>query len=126
MKARGKKKASRRAPVPVQNESALAALMGDHAGAGLENVDSESIAIPFLRVLQSNSPQCDEAQAEFMEGARPGMFLETVSGELFDGKRGIENLLHSDRLVAADHWTGHLSILRHAFACGAAGDLQGH
>lgn len=62
--------------------------IGAYAGAGLDTAGAESFAIPFLRVLQSNSPEVDEGHAKFINSARPGMLLNTVTGDLFDGKEG--------------------------------------
>ena len=45
------------------------------AGAGLENADADSFAIPFLTILQGQSP----AVVEGIEGARAGLFMDTVS-----------------------------------------------
>lgn len=58
----------------------------DDAGRGMENVDADSVAIPFLVVLQKNSPQCDPDQGEYMPDAKPGMLFNSVTRELFDGK----------------------------------------
>jgi hypothetical protein len=54
-----------------------------------EGADAQSYAIPYLVVLQSNSPQCDEDDGKYIDGAKPGMFLNTVTNELFDGKKGV-------------------------------------
>lgn len=59
---------------------------GNDFGAGMENVDESSFAIPFLRVLQSNSPQVNEDEPEYIEGAKAGMFFNTVTNQLFDGR----------------------------------------
>lgn len=59
-----------------------------YAGAGLEAAGAEAFAIPFLRVLQANSPEVDEVHARYMKDAKPGMLLNTVTQELFDGKEG--------------------------------------
>jgi hypothetical protein len=59
------------------------------AGAGLETADRDSYAIPFLVVLQSNSPQVDEDKDQYVDGAKPGMFYNTATDELFDGKEGV-------------------------------------
>jgi len=59
------------------------------AGGGLEGADKESYAIPFLRVIQKMSPQVDETAAEYMPDAKPGMLLNTVTGRLYDGKKGL-------------------------------------
>lgn len=48
------------------------------AGAGMENVDAQSVAIPFIVVLQGLSPQL-----ETVEGAKVGLLLNTVTNELF-------------------------------------------
>lgn len=65
---------------------------GDDAGAGLEDTDSDSYAIPFLRVIQKTSPQMDETSSEFIEAARAGMLYNTVTKRLYDGKTGVEIL----------------------------------
>jgi hypothetical protein len=62
------------------------------AGAGMEGTDSDSFAIPFLRILQKLSPQCDETNAEFVEGAKAGMMFNSVTGKLYDGKEGVHFL----------------------------------
>lgn len=58
-------------------------------GAGMETADKDSFAIPFLAVIQKMSPQVDEAEAEYIEDARPGMLFNSVTQELFDGKEGL-------------------------------------
>lgn len=58
-------------------------------GGGMEEADKDSFAIPFLRVLQKISPQCDEAEAAYIEGAKGGMLFNSVTGELYDGKEGV-------------------------------------
>lgn len=62
--------------------------MGAYAGAGLEEAKATDFAIPFLRVLQTNSPEADETHAKFIEGAKPGMLYNTVTQRLYDGKEG--------------------------------------
>lgn len=59
------------------------------AGTGMEGTDKDSFAIPFLRVLQKISPQVDEADAAYIEGAKGGMILNTVTNRLYDGKEGL-------------------------------------
>lgn len=58
-------------------------------GAGMEGADKDSYAIPFLRVLQSTSPQVNEARGEYIEGAKPGMLLNTATRKIYDGKEGL-------------------------------------
>lgn len=58
-------------------------------GAGLEGADKDSFAIPFLRILQTNSPQCEESSVDYVPGAKAGMFINSVTGQLYDGKEGL-------------------------------------
>jgi len=63
--------------------------MGDF-GSGFEGADKDSFAIPFLQLLQKMSPKVDEDHAEYIQGAKAGMFYNTVTGKLFDGKSGLD------------------------------------
>lgn len=58
-------------------------------GAGFENMGMEDFAVPFLAILQKNSPQVEEGNAKFMPGAKAGMIINTVTGALYDGKVGL-------------------------------------
>lgn len=74
--------------VAVKEKTALAATgMADmfemDSGDGFDNMDSESCSIPYLGILQKTSPQCDEDDGAYIEGAKPGMFYNSVSGEVF-------------------------------------------
>lgn len=85
------RKASTKKEVATKKEQLPATLdFAADAGAGMEGADKDSFAIPFLRVVQKMSPQVDEAEPEFLEGAKPGMFLNSVTNELFDGKKGVD------------------------------------
>lgn len=66
-----------------------AAMFAEDAGAGMEGATQESFAIPFLSVLQKGSPTVDEALPTRIEGHKAGMLFENVTGQVFDGKRGV-------------------------------------
>jgi|TARA_Y100001937_G_C7045382_1_gene296580 hypothetical protein len=59
------------------------------ADAGFENVDSKSLALPFLKVLGQLSPQVTQGDSQFMAQARAGMIYNTVTDELYEGQKGI-------------------------------------
>ena len=59
------------------------------ADAGFDNVDSKSLALPFLKVLGQLSPQVTQGDSSFMSEARAGMIYNTVTDELYDGQKGI-------------------------------------
>jgi hypothetical protein len=54
------------------------------AGAGFEGAGREDMAIPFLAILQSGSPQCKRSEGAYIEGAAEGMLLNTVTGKVID------------------------------------------
>lgn len=70
------------AGLPTEDqELALTAMAG--MGDGFEDTDKDAFAVPFLRILQSNSPQVNEDEDAYTKGAKPGMFFNNVSNELF-------------------------------------------
>lgn len=56
----------------------------DFQDAGLEQADKDAFAIPFLRILQSTSPQVKRTSGKAIEGAAEGMLYNTVSQEFLD------------------------------------------
>lgn len=61
----------------------------DFGGGGFEGADKDSFAIPFIQVLQKMSPLVDEDDAKYIQGAKAGMFFNTVTQKLYDGKEGL-------------------------------------
>lgn len=62
----------------------------DMEGQGFENTSGADYAIPFLGVLQSNSPEVDgSVDGRQIKGAVPGNLFNTVSKELMDGGKGV-------------------------------------
>jgi len=59
------------------------------ADEGFDNVDSKSLALPFLKVLGQLSPQVTQGDSQFIAEARPGMIYNTVTDELYNGAEGI-------------------------------------
>jgi hypothetical protein len=54
------------------------------ANNGFEGMSQEDFALPFLRLLTNTSPEVGE-----VDGAMPGMIMNSVTNQLFDGKKGI-------------------------------------
>jgi hypothetical protein len=68
---------------------------GADAGVGFEGTTAKDLSIPFLGILQSNSPQVEDGG---VEGAKPGMLINTVTNELLDGDVGQAFIpVHYDR-----------------------------
>lgn len=57
--------------------------LNEHAGKGFENINQDDLKIPFLRILQKLSPQVDEKDPNYIKGAQPGMFFNTVTQKLY-------------------------------------------
>lgn len=62
-------------------------------GAGLEDADRDSYAIPFLTILQKTSPQADADHESYIEGSKPGQFLDTVANALLDSEKEDLNII---------------------------------
>ena len=74
----------------MKKDTGSIALFGDDAAKGFENMTQEDMALPFVRILGQLSPQVTEGDGKYIEGAKPGMIYNTVTSELFDGKKGIK------------------------------------
>ena len=70
-----------------KNEVAVfdAAFMEQDAGAGMENMGTEDLALPFLKVLSGNDPVLDDDTVD----ARKGDIYNTVTGLAYKGKEGV-------------------------------------
>lgn len=75
------------APVPKPKPKVPATVGGydlDDLGAGFNDLSREDYAIPFMLVLQSNSPQVDEENPAYVEDAKAGRILNSVTKDLFE------------------------------------------
>lgn len=62
---------------------------GDDAGVGLD-LKPEEMLLPWLNVLQGQSPQVQKPMGEGgVDGARAGMLMNSVTEQLFQGKEGV-------------------------------------
>jgi len=55
------------------------------AGTGLDNITTDDIATPRLKVLAQMSPELEQ-----IEGAKAGMILNSVSKKVYSGQNGIK------------------------------------
>jgi hypothetical protein len=53
-------------------------------------VKTDSLAPPILKLLQNGSAEAQKRNQNYVEGAEPGMFLNTVTKQLYDGDKGIQ------------------------------------
>lgn len=55
----------------------------DGALMGFEDLSRETIAVPFVRIMQAQTPQCDEMSDTYIDGARPGKFFRTLPPDVW-------------------------------------------
>lgn len=63
--------------------------MGDMM-MGMENMDADSMSIPFIQLLQKMSPMVDPDDPAYVEGALAGMLFNTVTNQLYNAKVGVK------------------------------------
>lgn len=56
------------------------------SGAGVDSMGMDDVAVPYLYILQTNSPQVNPDHDSYIEGAKAGMFFNNVSNEIYDGR----------------------------------------
>lgn len=74
---------------PVANLTDLDLQLVADSGAGFEEASRDAFAIPFFTVLQDLSPQTKKKMAGYVDGAKPGMFFNSVSQKVYDPAAGV-------------------------------------
>ena len=62
----------------------------EDAAKGLGKIGQEDLALPFLKILGQLSPEVNKRDGKYVEGAEPGMIFNSVTGDLYDGVKGID------------------------------------
>ena len=74
----------------IDSKLPSATLFEDDANAGFQTMSQDDLALPFLKVLGQLSPEVNTRHAKHIQEAAPGMILNTVTNELYDGAKGIQ------------------------------------
>ena len=53
------------------------------ANQGAQNISQEDLALPFLKILGQLSPEVNKRDGKYVEGAEPGLIINTVTNELY-------------------------------------------
>lgn len=69
--------------VAEKKETALARVPEQSFNGGFGEASADDFAVPYIRVIQSGSPQVKKKDEKYIEGAEAGMFFNTVSLETF-------------------------------------------
>ena len=60
------------------------------SGKGAEEIKSDDVSTPILKILHQLSPECNTRSPKHVEGAEPGMLYSNSFGQPMDGEKGIE------------------------------------
>ena len=63
------------------------------SGKGSEEIKSDDMSTPILKILHQLSPECNSNDAKYVEGAKPGMIYAKGIGTLTDGQEGVNVLV---------------------------------
>ena len=69
--------------------SELDKMLEADAGVGLENITTEDMQIPFIRIIQALSPQLQKDDPLYIRGAEQGDIFNTVSQEIYKQDEGV-------------------------------------
>lgn len=56
----------------------------EEAGAGFEGMTADEMIIPRITILQKMSPQVDEDKESYVDGAKAGKMINSVTGQLYE------------------------------------------
>ena len=72
-----------------KSDVALTSMFEQDQAGGMDQMGQGDFAMPFLRVLGQLSPEVNERDAKYVEGAKAGMIFNTVTKQAYDGEKGI-------------------------------------
>jgi hypothetical protein len=77
--------------VKKDNAGALSTInLRADSGKGTEELRSDDVSTPILKILHQLSPECNSRNAKYVEGAKPGMIYSGSFGNLIDGEKGLD------------------------------------
>ena len=72
-----------------KSDIALSSMFEQDQAGGMDGMGQGDFAMPFLRVLGQLSPEVNERDAKYVEGAKAGMIFNTVTKQAYDGVKGV-------------------------------------
>ena len=55
-------------------------------GTGFENVDSDCVSMPYLKLAQATTDQAKRGHPKYIEGLEPGKYFNSNSGQIYGGQ----------------------------------------
>ena len=72
-----------------KSDVALTSMFEQDQAGGMDGMGQGDFEMPFLRVLGQLSPEVNERDAKYVEGAKAGMIFNTVTKQAYDGVEGV-------------------------------------
>ena len=60
------------------------------SGRGTEEIRSDDVSTPILKILHQLSPECNERDPKYVDGAKPGMIYAAGFTKLINGNDGLD------------------------------------
>ena len=79
--------------------SKMPAHIQEGSGMGNENVSSEHISVPRVKLLQKMNNEVDPNHSEYIDGAKEGDFINTVTGENYGSSLVVVNAHFKEEYV---------------------------
>ena len=74
------------------------------SGRGAEEIKSDDVSTPILKILHQLSPECNSRDSKYVEGAKPGMIYASSLGTLIDGEKDGINVLVAHAQTRYPEW----------------------
>ncbi len=84
------KKSSKAEVIQKPNFSVATNYLEEFGGAGLENITSDNMSMPFIKLISDASPERKKMNEKYIEGADTGMIANTITKKLYDGLQRIK------------------------------------
>ena len=78
-------------------------LRGD-SKKGAEEIKSDDVSTPILKILHQLSPECNQRDPKYVEGSKPGMIYASSLGTLIDGEKDGLNLVVAHAQTRYPEW----------------------
>jgi hypothetical protein len=87
------------AAAPTPEQAYLAIMNGQAQETGFEESTAADFVMPMLKILNDLSPEMKATNAKYRPGAKLGQFMDTSSGEIFDGPFFMIPCLYQSKMV---------------------------
>jgi len=71
--------------------------LDDFSMKGFEDINSDTMSIPFLKIAQSLNPELNSRKPEYIKGLQVGQFFNSVTGAIYGEELNI-NIIHFEHL----------------------------